>query len=101
MSNRPGLQKVLEELLGSKNVYYQAPAGVRMKYPAIVYDLNVFYKDSADDLPYHTRAGYLVTLISKNADEPTFDKLAHLPMCRFDRHYRADGLYHDVFKIYY
>ena len=32
------LQSVLEQTLGSRNVYFQPPASVKMKYPAIVYE---------------------------------------------------------------
>lgn len=101
MRKRADFQKILEETLGSTNVYYQAPAGVRMKYPAIIYDITTVHKDPADNRAYSTCIGYLVTLVTKKPDDPTFEKLVHLPMSRFDRHYRADGLYHDVFKIYF
>ena len=37
MANRLDLQALLEDLLGSRNVYYQPPESVKMNYPAIVY----------------------------------------------------------------
>lgn len=37
MASRLDLQTFLEELLESKNVYFQPPESVKMKYPAIVY----------------------------------------------------------------
>ena len=39
MANRLDLQALLEDLLGSRNVYYQPPESVKMNYPAIVYAL--------------------------------------------------------------
>ena len=40
MASRLDLQTFLEELLESKNVYFQPPESVKMKYPAIVYALD-------------------------------------------------------------
>ena len=37
MGTRIELQSKLEELLGSRQVYYQPPETVKMEYPAIVY----------------------------------------------------------------
>ena len=37
VDRRNDLQKLLVEVLGSKNVYFQPPESVKMKYPAIVY----------------------------------------------------------------
>ena len=37
MGSRLELQSKLEELLGSRNVYYQPPESLKMKYPAIRY----------------------------------------------------------------
>ena len=39
MANRLDLQALLEDLLGSRNVYYQPPESDKMNYPAIVYAL--------------------------------------------------------------
>lgn len=101
MSRRVELQQILENVLGSKNVYFQAPATVKMQYPAIRYELSDLHMIRADDTVHYAMKAYTVTLISKSSEDPTFDKLAQLPMCQFDRHYCADGLSHDVFKIYY
>ena len=49
MSRRTELQTLLEEILGSKNVYFQPPDTVSMKYPAIVYSLNRIDKKAAND----------------------------------------------------
>mgnify|MGYP006874832230 CR=1 FL=1 len=35
-----------------------------------------------------------------NLDDETRDKIAMLPMCRYDRAFKADDMNHDVFKIY-
>ena len=45
MKNRIELQTLLEELLGSKNVYYQPPNNLSMSYPAILYSTDKDIED--------------------------------------------------------
>ena len=52
MSNRTDLQAMLEQILGSRNVYYQPPASVQMNYPAIVYSRKNIENSHADDAVY-------------------------------------------------
>jgi hypothetical protein len=42
-----------------------------------------------------------VTVIDEDPDSPTVGKAAALAACRFDRHFEADNLNHDVFSIYF
>ena len=49
MRTRLELQSKLEELLGSRHVYYQAPESVKMEYPAIRYSRSDIDVDHADD----------------------------------------------------
>lgn len=102
MSRRTDLQALLENILGSKNVYFQPPSSVSMKYPAIVYSLNGIDKKSADDSSYMQKRSYTVTLIDKNPDSELVDSLVRdLSLCRFDRHYKADNLNHYVYTLYF
>lgn len=95
------LQKILEEILGSRNVYFQPPASVKMNYPAIVYHRNIGDTKFADNNPYGFRTQYKVILIDRNPDSPFVRKLAELPMCLYDRFYTVDNLNHDVFNLYF
>ena len=101
MASRLQLQTELEELLGSKNVYYQPPASVKMSYPAIVYSRNDIRNDFANNDVYSQNRSYEVIVIDKNPDSEIVDRVSQLPMCRFDRHYTSDNLNHDVFTLYY
>lgn len=101
MNSRLKLQTLLEELLGSRNVYYQPPATLRMKYPAIVYSRNDIETYHADDSVYLQKTGYTVTVLDKNPDSEYVGKISMLPMCSFDRHYVSDNLHHDVFTLYF
>ena len=99
--SRIDLQTILEKLLGSRNVYFQPPASVQMKYPCIVYSRNDGRTEFADNEPYRVTKRYEVTYISRNPDDTVIDEIAKLPMSIYDRHYTADNLHHDTFQIYF
>lgn len=99
--SRLGLHRILENILGSKNVYFQPPASIQMKYDAIVYDLDDIDARHADNLPYFTNRRYRVTLITSNPDTNLSDQIAQLPLTQFNRFYTADNLNHYVYIIYY
>lgn len=95
------LQEILETILGSKNVYFQPPESLKMKYPAIRYTRSSIESTYADDIPYRNHKQYELIAIYKDPDSDLPDKIKSLPMCRHNRHYTADNLNHDVFTIYY
>ena len=101
MGSRLDLQSKLEELLGSRNVYYQPPASVEMKYPAIRYSKKNIVSKHANDAKYSNNKCYELIVIDKKPDNPVIDDILALRYCAFDRHYVADNLNHDVFTIYY
>ena len=101
MGKRTELHAVLIKALGSKNVYYQPPASVKMVYPAIVYSRNSIDNDFADDLVYKQDNSYSVTVIDANPDSKIVTRVSQIPRSRFNRHYTADNLNHDVFTIYF
>lgn len=101
MDNRLELQSLLEELLGSRNVYYMPPEGLKMQYDAIRYAKQNIRKDYADDVAYSMRDMYELTVIAKLPDHPVIKKLLALPYCSYSRHYIAENLNHDVLTIYY
>lgn len=101
MSRRLEFHDILMDLLGSSNVYFQPPATAKIKYPCIIYKRNRVDANHADDCLYQDRLGYLVTVIDINPDSEIPGKILKLPFCRFDRHYTAENLNHDVFNVYY
>ena len=101
MANRLGLQQELEELLGSRQVYFQPPESIRMQYPAIVYDLDIITSNYANDGTYQMYDRYSIMLITRNPDDETIHKLGHLPKTRFERQFIADNLHHYVYKCYH
>lgn len=101
MASRLELHEKLKELLGTKSVYYQPPASLKMAYPAIVYSVNNIEQTKANDEVYSRSREYSITVIDKKPDNPVIDKLLDLPYCSFDRHYTSDNLNHDVLTLYY
>lgn len=101
MASRLELQTKLEELLGSRNVYYQPPESISMNYPAIVYSRDEIDKKSANNSTYLLTNRYEIIVIDRLPDNPVIKKLMRLPMCNYERGYKSDNLNHDVLTLYY
>lgn len=101
MASRLELQTKLEEILGSGNVYYQAPESIKMEYDAIRYSRKKIESTYANNAKYSKMNYYELTLIARKPDSPVIDKLLELPYCTHDRHYVSSNLNHDVFTLYY
>ena len=100
MDKRLELHKMLVDILGSENVYFNPPASIFMKYDAIRYSLRNYYTRKADNTLYNKMDCYEVVVIAKQPGHPAIDKLLRVPYCSHDRHYVADNLSHDVFTLY-
>lgn len=101
MASRLDLHSKLEQLLGSKNVYYQPPESMKIEYPAIIYRKQDIDTKNADDSTYLKNRCYGVTIIDRLPDNRCIDKLLEWPMCSYDRHYTADNLNHDVLTLFF
>lgn len=99
-SRRLALQAKLEEILGSRNVYFQPPASILMQYPCFVYSFMDYYTVHADNVKYLTQDRYSITLITKEASpEQTIEAIEAMPYVKFDRYYVADNLHHFSYTI--
>lgn len=101
MASRLELHEKLCEALGSKNVYFQPPASVKMKYPAIRYSRKYVRSEFANNSVYMQMPCYEVIVIDKSPESEVTNKISRFPLCQFDRSYPADNLNHDVFTLYY
>lgn len=101
MSRRLELQTLLTDVLGSKNVYFQPPASVKMSYPCFVYSLDDINTNYADDLSYMRKKKYKITLVDKDPDSRFVDILLDRTNASFSRFYTADNLNHWVFLLYF
>lgn len=94
------LQAEFEELLESRNVYYNPPASVKMKYDAIVFTRSRIENTFANNSVYAQNYCYQVTVITKDPDAAIIDKMSRRPRCSFERHFVADNLHHNIFNLY-
>lgn len=101
MGTRLELQSILENILGSGNVYFQPPETIKINYPCIVYKRSYEKINFADNKPYNNTKRYLVTVIDRDPDSNIPDKISKLPMTMFDRHMTLNGLNHDIYNLYF
>lgn len=100
MDKRLALQAKLEELLGTRHVYYQPPESVKMEYPAIRYSKSDIATRHANNMKYSNSTRYEIIVIDRRPDNAVIQKILELPYTSYDRHYISDNLNHDVLTIY-
>lgn len=102
MASRLKLHEELCEVLGTRNVYFQTPESVKMRYDAIRYELagkNIIH---ANDMIYRSVNQYDGIVIATDPDTTIPDRLlARFKMCNLGRPYTADNLHHYPFTLYY
>lgn len=97
---QPELNEVFCSLLGSRNVYFQPPATVRMKYPCILYESQPMTTMHAGNVPFAIQDHYRVIVIDQNPDSAIPRKIAGMQGARAARPYVSDNLYHFPFDLW-
>lgn len=100
MVDRTTLHEKFVEILGSRNVYFQPPSTLKIKYPCIIYYLDDTNTKHANNKPYDITKGYSITLVDEDPDSEIVDKLLELPLCKFTGSYATEGLNHYKFSLY-
>ena len=101
MASRLELQSKFEELLGSRNVYYQPPTNLIMQYDAIRFSLSTGKEQYANNAKYLKMKCYEGIVISRKPDPEVVESISDLPYTSFEKPYIVDNLYHYPFTIYY
>ena len=102
MLKRVDIQEKFKFLLGSNNVYYQPPANLKMKYPAIVYSLDGLDVKRFDNTRLINKNCFSVTHIYRNESENLVETmLKNFEYISFDNRSIVDGIYNDHFTIYW
>ena len=102
MASRLNLHEEFCNILGSRSVYFNPPESVKMQYPGIRYSLSKVSVKRANNRVYNNTNGYEVILIDTDPNSKYHDEiLTRLPLCSFDRTYKANNLNHFVYTIYY
>ena len=102
MLKRVDIQEKFKFLLGSNNVYYQPPANLKMKYPAIVYSLDGLDVKRFDNRRLINKNCFSVTHIYRNESENLVETmLKNFEYISFDNRSIVDGIYNDHYTIYW
>ena len=84
------------------NVYYQPPANLKMKYPAIVYSLDGLDVKRFDNTRLINKNCFSVTHIYRNESENLVETmLKNFEYISFDNRSIVDGIYNDHYTIYW
>lgn len=100
-TKRLELHEKLVAILGSRNVYYQPPETLKIKYPAIIYKKSQIDTRFADNTRYINHTGYQVTIVDEDPDSEITERMLDFPLASFSSHYAYGNLNHDVFQIFY
>ena len=101
MGSRVELNEMLADILGSRNVYFQPPENLKIKYPCIIYERNGNKTNYADGAMYRDVKGYKLTLIDPSPDSKFDDEIVKLPYCKFSTAYAKNNLNHYIYNLYY
>jgi hypothetical protein len=95
---RAKLSEILKKF--SDHVYFQPPTGTKIIYPCIIYKLEKLSVKFADNGPYRFLDEYSVLYITRDPDDIRIHDIALLPLCKLNRTYTEDNLYHYRYTIY-
>lgn len=96
------LDDILLELLGEGvHRYFQPPPSLQIKYPCVVYEISSGNSQYADNHLYIYENRYTLTYLTRHANDSNNEKIQTLQKCRFDRRYCSNGLYHNVYDLYF
>lgn len=102
MNNRKELSDILHSILPKGYVYFQPPENTKIKYDCIVYKRVGYDSRYANNKTYNVTPHYQLTYIHKNPDSDVPVKLLNtFQMIRETSSFISDGLYHDVFDLYF
>ena len=103
MEKRLKLHGELVDLAGSSYaIYYQPPEGAQIRYPCIIYERDGGTADYASNRTYRFTQRYQVMVITRDPDCPLPEAiLRYFPMCRIDRTFVSENLYHNVLTLHY
>lgn len=102
LRRREELDELLCALVGRpESAYFQPPPNVTMQFPCIVYDWTGEDRVFANNSPYRKVREYQVTVIDRDPDSDIPEKISNLPLCSFDRSFKADNLNHIVYNLFF
>lgn len=102
MGKRSDLHKKLKTYFKGAQIYFQPPESIKLSYPCLLYWMDSYEQQFADDTTYTGKARYTLQYITKNPDdEKTLGALTNFQMIRLDNFFAADNLNHYNYTLYY
>lgn len=102
MARRLQLHEKFCEILGTRNVYFQPPASVKLKYDCIVYKVSNRNDIRADNRRYRNLIAYEVIFIYRDPDSEIPEQIMNeFTYVNHNNTFVVDNLHHDVFTICY
>lgn len=99
--DRLSLHTTLINILGSENVYFQPPPSLQLKYPCVIYKLDGVKVSHANDKNYLNTKRYLVTVVDRNPDTQTYERVLDLPHSSLETVLVKDNLNQYVCSLYW
>lgn len=102
MNKRLKLQKIFENILENKHVYFQPPEGMKLEYPCIIYKKAVPSITRADNRVYTLTPRYEVTIVDKNPESTIpYSILNAIESSSIDRYFVTNNLNHTIMTVFY
>lgn len=102
MDRRLKLHKLLLQIPGIRNAYFQPPENEKMVYPCIRYYRTRPSTDKADDMTYRFIQCYELIVIEMDPDSPIARYIVeHFQYAESNTMYVANNLYHTPITLYY
>lgn len=83
------------------NVYYQPGDKDSISYPCIVVSDSYTDTTHSNNRVYNTKHSYTITYMSKRPISVEDSMFNLFQYCRHNNNARADGIYHEYYRIYY
>lgn len=102
MDRRQKLHEELKRVTGIKNVYFQPPESIKLKYPCVIYSKQPFRTVRANNTAWINNRPYRVVIVCSDGDNKFAEMLLNgFKYCSYDSRYISNNMYHDSLTIFY
>lgn len=102
------IQQKLKDL-GIPNVYFEPPENQMLKFPCAIVHMGTISTRNANNAVYKLDNSYEIRYVRRQFDDEMVNTILKgdsthnrpFAMIRHIRHYTAEGLHYDLYKLYY
>lgn len=98
------IRDILYTIHDTKNVYYNPPSSIQMKFPCFRFEMNNTDIKYADNVSYMRTKRWTITYISRDVEDidPVIkEMLDAFKYCTQETQFKSDNLQHVVFNLYF